>query len=182
MGHIHKYERDAIDDRGIYVYPGCLEGRGFDEIGPKGFVLIDIGEDNKITDTFVPFAKREIHKLEVMITPKDNMTDIIDKVRGVFKGIPSKDLVEVILVGKTDMDELFDIDIKRIKKQFEDSFYFFRIKDSTTVDIDYASFANDKSLKGEFVRLLEREQLSDEDKSIIVELGIKALRGEHLDI
>ena len=28
----------------------------------------------------------------------------------------------------------------------------------------------------------ESEDLEDEDKSIIVELGIKALKGEHLDI
>ena len=182
LGHIHKYEREEMDERGIYVYPGCLEGRGFDEVGPKGFVLLDIGEDNKIVDTFIPFAKREIHKEEVTITPEDNMSDIINKVEKTLEGIPSKDLVEIILTGKTDMNELFDIDIKRIKRQFEDSFYFFRIKDCTTVDIDYASFANDKSLKGEFVRLLEREQMPEEDKSIIVELGIKALKGEHLDI
>ena len=51
------------------------------------------------------------------------------------------------------------------------------------MEVDYASFANDRSLKGEFVRLLERQSdVSDEDKSIIVELGIKALRGENLDI
>ena len=50
------------------------------------------------------------------------------------------------------------------------------------MQIDYESFVNDKSLKGEFVRLLESQDLSDEDKSVIVELGIKALKGENLDI
>ena len=63
-----------------------------------------------------------------------------------------------------------------------DKFYFFKLKDNTTVEIDYASFANDKSLKGEFIRLLEKQDISDEDKSLIVELGIKALKGENLDI
>jgi len=182
LGHIHKYEREELDDKGIYVYPGCLEGRGFDEVGPKGFVLLDIGEDGKVVDTFVPFAKREIHREEVMITPEDTMPDIIGKVESAVSGISDKDLVEIILVGKTNMDELVDIDTYRIKKTFEDSFYLFKIKDNTTVDVDYASFANDKSLKGEFIRLLEKEDLEDEDKSIIVELGIKALKGEHLDI
>ncbi|MGX8704776.1 MAG: metallophosphoesterase family protein, partial [bacterium] len=36
LGHIHKFQKGKLDDRGIWVYPGCLEGRGFDEEGPKG--------------------------------------------------------------------------------------------------------------------------------------------------
>lgn len=182
LGHIHKYEREQLDDRGIYVYPGCLEGRGFDETGKKGFVLLDIGEDNKIVDTFVSFAKREIHRLEVEVSPSDDMKDVIDNVHRTIDDIPNKDLVEVVLVGKTNMNELVDIDIRRIKREFDDKFYFFKLKDNTTVEIDYASFANDKSLKGEFIRLLEKQDISDEDKSLIVELGIKALKGENLDI
>lgn len=181
LGHIHRYIREPLDDRGVYVYPGCLEGRGFDEAGKKGFVLLDI-EDGKITDTFVPFALREIHRIEVTVSADDNMTDIISNIHAVADAIPTKDLLEVVLVGKTNMNDLIDIDIRRIKREFEGSFYLFRVKDNTTVEIDYDSFANDKSLKGEFIRLLEKQEISDEDKSIIVELGIKALRGENLDI
>ena len=183
LGHIHKYIREQLDDRGVFVYPGCLEGRGFDEAGDKGFVLLDIDEEGKIIDTFVPFANRIIYRLEVEVTPNDSMRDIIDKISDVTLDIKNKDLVEIILVGKTNMDDLVDIDVRRIKREFSDHFYFFRVKDHTTVEVDYASFANDRSLKGEFVRLLERQSdVSDEDKSIIVELGIKALRGENLDI
>ena len=40
LGHIHSYACDRIDENGIYCYPGCLEGRGFDECGPKGFVTM----------------------------------------------------------------------------------------------------------------------------------------------
>lgn len=182
LGHIHKYERQQLDDRGIYVYPGCLEGRGFDETGKKGFVLLDIGADNKIVDKFIPFATRQIHRVEVNVSPEDSMVAIIDNIHDAVDDIPSKDLVEIVLVGKTNMNELVDIDIRRIKREFDEKFYFFKVKDNTTVEIDYASFANDKSLKGEFVRLLEKQDISDEDKSLIVELGIKALKGENLDI
>ena len=182
LGHIHSYERVQLDDRGIYVYPGCLEGRGFDEVGQKGFVLLDIDDDKHIVDTFVPFAHRIIHKEEVRVEPDDTMNDIIDKIHTVADNIAGKDMLEIVLVGKTDMNELVDIDIRRIRREFEGHFYFFRVKDSTTMQIDYESFANDKSLKGEFVRLLESQDLSDEDKSVIVELGIKALKGENLDI
>ena len=36
---------DKMDSRGIYCYPGCLEGRGFDECEQKGFVVLDIDMD-----------------------------------------------------------------------------------------------------------------------------------------
>ena len=41
LGHIHKYKKGSIDSRGVYCYSGCLEARGFDECGEKGFVLLD---------------------------------------------------------------------------------------------------------------------------------------------
>jgi exonuclease SbcD len=31
LGHIHSYKMEQLDSRGVYCYPGCLEGRGFDE-------------------------------------------------------------------------------------------------------------------------------------------------------
>ena len=38
LGHVHKYKMEKLDNRGIYCYSGCLEGRGFDECGDKGCV------------------------------------------------------------------------------------------------------------------------------------------------
>ena len=46
LGHIHKYKQAELDQRGVYCYSGCLEGRGFDECGEKGFVLLDIDEES----------------------------------------------------------------------------------------------------------------------------------------
>ena len=44
LGHIHEYSQGQIDLRGKYAYSGCLEGRGFDELGEKGFILIDVSD------------------------------------------------------------------------------------------------------------------------------------------
>ena len=41
LGHIHSFRRETLDDRGQWCYSGCLEGRGFDECGPRGFVVLD---------------------------------------------------------------------------------------------------------------------------------------------
>ena len=61
LGHIHKYKQEKLDNRGIYCYSGCLEGRGFDECGEKGFVLLNV-EDKKIETKFIPFAQRTLYE------------------------------------------------------------------------------------------------------------------------
>ena len=69
LGHVHGFVQEALDNRGIYCYPGCLEGRGFDECGEKGFVLLDIDEQqHRATTTFVPIAARTLYTLEVDVT------------------------------------------------------------------------------------------------------------------
>ena len=45
LGHIHYYKEEKLDEGGVYCYSGCLEGRGFDEPGDHGFVLITIDEE-----------------------------------------------------------------------------------------------------------------------------------------
>ena len=43
LGHLpYLSDRPARSDGGSYCYPGCLEGRGFDECGEKGFVLLTV--------------------------------------------------------------------------------------------------------------------------------------------
>ena len=40
LGHLHAYQSEQLgSDGGVYCYPGCLEGRGFDECGEKGVYL-----------------------------------------------------------------------------------------------------------------------------------------------
>ena len=45
--------------------------------------------------------------------------------------------------------------------------------------IDYDSFMNDSSIKGEFVRLVKADDIIDEDtKAAVISIGINALAGE----
>ena len=60
LGHIHSYKCEKLDLDGRYCYCGCLEGRGFDECGEKGFVLLDINGD-RLSSEFIPFAYRKMH-------------------------------------------------------------------------------------------------------------------------
>ena len=74
---MHEYSSDRLDARGVYCYPGCLEGRGFDEAGEHGFVVLDIDETSGSYDTyFVPFARRNIYVAQVDVTGCESTFEI----------------------------------------------------------------------------------------------------------
>ena len=177
LGHIHTYKKERLDERGEYCYSGCLEGRGFDEIGQKGFVLLTV-EDKKIETEYIPFAKRIFHEVEVELSEDDDMPSILQRIHAACDEIPKEDLVKVVLTGNTSVD--FDVDQDRILREFEENFFFLKIKDKSTIKVHYEDFLNDKSLKGEFVRLMEKQDMDEDEKSTIVEIGIRALMGEEL--
>lgn len=66
LGHVHKHQEGKLDDRGKYAYSGCLEGRGFDEIGEHGFILLAV--EDEIKTEFIPFQERLIVEEKVDIS------------------------------------------------------------------------------------------------------------------
>lgn len=178
LGHIHSYKQEKLDNRGIYCYSGCLEGRGFDECGKKGFVLLNI-ENGKIETQFIPFASRTLYEIAVDLTGITQNNEIEAKIQERIKDIPSKSLVKLVLTGESEIGE--EKDIEYLTKKFSEYFYFIKIVDKPIIKIDYMKYQNDISLKGEFIRLvLKQEDLTDEEKSKIISTGIKALSGEEV--
>ncbi len=180
LGHIHSFSGIMpLGDRGSYAYSGALEGRGFDETGDKGFVLLDI-EDKSCEAEFIPFSNRRLHELEVCVSPNMTMSQIIDKCDESLYDVDDKDLIKFVLTGNTEVD--FEMDLDRIYRKFDERFYFVKIYDKTSPVIHFEDFVNDKSLKGEFIRLLQnKEGLTEEERLEIIEMGIKAIMGEELD-
>ena len=64
LGHIHSCSGPRRAGRCTYAWPGCPEGRGFDECGPKGVIQADISP-GKTELAFIPLGGREYRKLTV---------------------------------------------------------------------------------------------------------------------
>ena len=178
LGHIHSYKTKRLDTRGKYAYSGCLEGRGFDECGDKGFVEVVV-ENNKVSTSFIKFAKRTLHEVDVDISGKETLRTIEKAITDVIDPIDPDDLVKVNLVGTYTTNTKKDM--IRFNQLLENKFFFGRIKDKTTIKIDIDDYKNDISLLGEFIRTTLN---SDENKDIqgeIITLGLRALRGEDLE-
>lgn len=175
LGHIHSYRKERLDERGEWCYSGCLEGRGFDECGEKGYVLLDI-ENGKVNSSFVPFAQRTLHEIPVDISGLMIQEEIQRAVRRAVAAVPQKDMVKIVLTGEVSAEAEKNADW--IQKWLEDDYYFLKVKDETRLAICPEDYRYDVSLKGEFVRLVLASRMSGEEKEQILRLGIRALAGE----
>jgi DNA repair exonuclease SbcCD nuclease subunit len=178
LGHLHTHKTEALDDRGIYCYAGCLEGRGFDECGDKGFVLLDINE-GKITHEFIKFAKRTIYEKDVDITGCLTIKEIVDAIKRELAGIPSESLIKVILKGEFTVNTQKDLD--HLTSELNDQFYYVKIYDQTRLALKVEDFQYDISLKGEFVRQVIASDMDEKRKNAVIIYGLKALSGEEID-
>ena len=180
LGHVHKFSYGTLDERGKYAYCGCLEGRGFDETGDHGFVLLDIGDDKKISYKFISFALRRINETDVDVSGSKNAYDAYTKVRdGV--AFNDRDLYRINLIGaiEAEADKIAD----DVEKLLSDSCYFVSVKDRTTRKIDLSKYEKDLSIKGAFVRaVFARADLSEEDKVAVIHCGLRALDGKEIDL
>lgn len=182
LGHIHAYKKEQLDARTTYCYPGCLEGRGFDECGEHGFVVLDVNEDNgTYSHEFVSFAKRKLYTVSVDVTDCQTTSEIIAKVGVALKeaGCDETALLKIILTGTLDVECEKDVD--HILTRFKAQYYFVKIYDETALKIDVEDYMLDESLKGEYVRMIMQDAtLSEEDKAIIIRYGLQVIAGEEV--
>ena len=177
LGHIHSYKYGKIDDRGIYAFSGCLEGRGFDETGEKGFIELDVTD--KIAYKFIPFASRTIYDVDVDITGCSDLYDIKTKVTEAVKDIDKENILRINLVGEVSVDTDFnekDIEVHLSK------YFFVDVKNKTTIKLNVDDYNDDKSLIGEFIRgVYNNNEYSDEEKQKIVSMGLRLISGKEVE-
>ena len=181
LGHYHSWREESLDDRTRYAYSGCLEGRGFDETGEKGFVLLEIDEnDGKITSSFVPFAYRMIRELCVDIGDCDGAYAVYNKICEKHTW-DTGDILRVILSGEIDFegDGLSD----EVEERLEDRCYFASVKNKTVRRINIDDYNTDITLRGEFVRsVLHSEGYTDDEKKQIITYGLRVLEGREAEL
>ncbi len=182
LGHIHSYKNEKLDERTTYCYPGCLEGRGFDECGEHGVVLLTIDEEtHSVKSEFVPLAKRHLYEVHVDVTGCMDTLAIADRMkeRLTEENISEKDLVKIVLTGFVNVE--CEKNPEYLLTTVRDDYYFVKIYDETSLEVNIEDFRLDQSLKGEFVRnVLADESMDEDEKNTIIRYGLQALAGEEI--
>jgi len=183
LGHIHAYKKEVLDARGTYCYCGCLEGRGFDECGEHGFVLLDVNEeDNTYTHEFIPFAQRRLYALDVDVTGCLTSAQMAGKVEEALfaAGCTEQDLIKIVLKGMVDV--ACEKDMSYFSARFSPQFYFIKFYDETVFGLEMGDYFLDASLKGEYVRqVMADDTIAEEDKKIVIRYGLQAISGEEVE-
>lgn len=178
LGHIHSYKEDKLDSRGIWVYSGCIDGRGYDECGEKGFSLITV-EDGELSHEFIPFMSRLINEIRVDIKGCETTSDVDRLISEKLYECSLDSLVKVVLTGKISIECSYDLSY--IEDKYKNNYFAFKIEDDEVgIEYNIEDYMYDASLKGEFIRTVMAENYTEDEKRQVIEMGLKALSGEEL--
>ena len=182
LGHIHipDLQTKALDSRGRYRYAGCPEGRGFDEVGGRGFFQLEIDGGRIVGEQFFTLARRAVREVQVDISACATYFDLENAVFIALQQVSTDDMVKAVLVGSFAPDLRKDIAV--LSARLNDRFFFAKVEDKSKLRIQPESFAMDLTERGEFVRETARYTMDEDMRDEILEVGLKALAGEDIDL
>lgn len=178
LGHFHRLKEGSLGNRGRFCYSGCLEGRGFDECGEKGFVRLDI-ENGSLDPVFMQASKRTIHEVRVDLigTEGTGEADALISEELEKRQISKDDLIKIVLSGNTSGD----INTGFLEKKYGEEYYAVLLVDETaSVPFNTEGAEYDISLKGEFIRMVMEKDWPEDEKQAVIELGTMALGGKNI--
>lgn len=187
LGHVHTAGSGKAG-KTLWAYPGCPEGRGFDELGLKGALIVSFGENvqmritspdgppmapidmgpQPVTARFIPVCRRQ-YRIEAV-----NLDDFT----AIFPQGESPDLIRFLLAGESrDTPEL-----TALTAQAAPYFFHVELRDQTTLPTELWARAEEDSLTGLFLREMRtRLEAADEgqrDKLLLAaRFGLAALEG-----
>ena len=182
LGHIHKGGEGKLNNGALWAYPGCLQGRGFDEEGERGFLYLKVEEEKKeIRKEFIPIKKGEFRILEIELLEDEGTLACLKKIEVEMEkaGIAKEDSLRIILKGKKGLEQ--ERNLRYLQLQLQDSVFFLEIRDECELSWNREEAMKEKSLKGEFLRVLAAaDNLSKEEQEEIIALGMGLLQGGEL--
>ncbi len=171
LGHVHQGSGLQKEGGTFWAYPGCPEGRGFDELGEKGVLYIE-AEPGEVRAQFVPLAKRRYEIITADITgPLGALSAILEELPG-----RTSDLIcRLILTGEGERP-----DLAALERTLAPEFYGLTIVDNTRLPTDLWRRREEDALTGLFLRAMWdkcREEPDNPLWQLAARYGLAALEG-----
>ena len=147
LGHIHTCSGLRREGDTYWAYPGCGEGRGFDETGDKGalWVTIDGGE---VTAELLPLCRRRYEVVECDLTDRDHRQAVAQA----LEGGRSEDIVRLLLTGEAQRVDLTDLEL--VAQQYR---WAVQVRDHTRLPAGLWDRAGEEGIAGLFLRDLQTQ-------------------------
>ena len=172
LGHIHTFSGVQKEGDTSWAYPGCPEGRGFDETGPKGALWVTIDDKNAVTAEFLPLCRRKYEILDCDLTGRDP----VQALRSVLAAGDPRDICRVLLTGQAER-----LDLAALRAAGEGLCWALTLRDHTQVPRDLWEREGEDSLTGLFLRQMRQKLAgaqSEEERADLeraVRFGLAAL-------
>lgn len=154
LGHVHSFSGFRTAGTTTYAYPGCPEGRGFDETGVKG-VIVGTVERGACDLHFAPLGGREYQILPVDLSESNSAADAL--LAAVGDG-SAKDICRILLTGGYDGA----LHPERLTELICDKYFHVTIRNETHLRRDLWAGLEEETLRGIFLRLMrERYDAAD---------------------
>ncbi len=181
LGHIHNPRQPEQDAR--YSYCGCLEGRAFDELGPKGASVVTVKKrgftraSSEVSLKRVRFSKKRYEKSDCSLDGASTLTEVKERLsRHVTAQKFGEDVcLELTLRGRIDSSLLIDTEeLSSERFAGELGVFYVRVIDKTLPELDVEYLLRDVSLRGEVYRRLAPMLESEDERE--KEIAERALR------
>ncbi len=162
FGHIHRASGLKKAGGTWYSWPGCPEGRGFDETGEKTVNIIELDGPDCILRT-ASIASRRYEKLSVDVTGADPLL-------AVHAALPDdtvRDIYRITLTGEADEPP----DLRRLQSGLSELFFELQLRDETRLRRDLWESAGEDTLRGLFLKKLRAryDMARDEQERVRIE-------------
>ena len=163
LGHIHK-GGSFTAGKTLCAWPGTPMGRGYDEEGEKGVLIVTI--DDSVTTEFIPLDTPRFYDLEV-----EAGEDAAAALSKVLSPVGNEDFYRVTLTGPSQA-----IDLAQLQAEFS-RFPNLVLRDRTTPPLDIWGTAGQDSFEGMYFGLLKDAlEDADEDSKPLVRLAAELSR------
>ena len=151
LGHIHQGSGLQRAGDVYWAYPGCPEGRGFDELGEKGVLYLEVDETAAAAQ-FIPLCRRRYESLTVDITGRSPL----EAVRSALPAETGADIYRILFTGEGQAP-----DLAALEAELAPRFYGLTLRDRTRLPQDLWRRREEDTLTGLFLR--EMWQLCQEE-------------------
>lgn len=167
LGHVHAASGLQKTGGTFWAYPGCAQGRGFDELGEKGCLIVEV-EPGEVSARFCPLANRKYVEAEVDITTKDPL----EAAREVLEQQAPEDCIKLIFTGRREQRP----GLAALERKLEGMVFALRLRDRTRPQSGLWDKTEEDTLAGAFLRLMkEQVEQGDETAALAVDFGLAAL-------
>lgn len=154
LGHIHKSSGLLKAGNTWYSWPGCPEGRGFDESGERYVNIVEL-ENGSCELRQVSIAARKYETLRVDVTGSEALLAI----HTMLPEETVSDIYRIVLTGETDTAP----DMRRLYDNLCDLFFELQIRDETRLRAGIWDKAGEDTLRGLFLAKLKKQYDSADD-------------------